>query len=539
MPYLGNWANIPLGKMGLVTDLPSSEIPHEALIDSQNVDYAPGFLQKAPGSFRYNTSPLPAGIVGVHDFWLDFIRQRMFVATADGQIWKDYGDRQFSGHVPITTGLGALYNSCQFITAGQEVAGNPKKTFFFSGGLNQVRVIEGDNNFSTLIAEPSPDWKNPNISGDNINSNFPKFGIIHRSRLWVFAKGIAYASNTTNHEDFQTLNSTLTLNVGPGEGGDITGAFVYKNTLFVFKQGDFVYRLVDTDASSANWYFSKLAEGFGIAGSHAAAQCNDSLIVGNVQGTLTQYDATFYLSNFSQADIFKRMKVTQFYKQHTSPAGIPFMHALYYADRALGLFTTRQAYLTHNDSATVYSLSDPAMPKWGFWTHYQADCWTFRRDVNNVLRPIYGAADGYVYTADWPTRSVQGVGYVARFQTPHLDFRHLDPSLIQKNKEFERLAITFTPTGNHTLNFDIYLDGKYAYTTNCTLTVNGNYLDNMVLDQDVLGTQEEQTVEIDLRGSGRRISIAVYDSGNPGENFQLSQLGIGFRITGEDATITG
>lgn len=535
--YAGNWATVPLGTQGLFSDLPSSEIPQTALIRSFNIDYAPGYLQKAPGSIRYNRTPLTGGVIAMTDYWYTYIQQRMLVATADGKIWKDYGDYTFSNMTPITTGLGALTNACQFVIAGQEVAGNPKKVFFFSGGQSQVRVIEGDSNFSALIAAPSVDWANPNISGDNINSNFPLFGLLHRGRLWCFAKSIAYASNTTNHEDFQTTNSYLTMNVGPGEGGNITGAFVYKNTLFVFKQGDFVYTLVESDPDPANWYFNKLATGFGIASNAAAAQCNDNLFVGNVTGSLTNYGATFYDTNFSQADAFKTNRVNKFYRDNTTPAGIPFMQSLYYAEKGVGMFTSRASYLTYNNAIITYSLSDPAVPKWGYWNHYQADCLALRRDINNVLRPIYGDSSGYVNLADWNTRTVSGQAYLAEFKTPYWDFRWLDPSFSTKNKAFERLAVTFVPTGNHFLSIDVWIDGKFSNTYQANLTLNKNYLGAFMLGRDFLGTEDEQTVMIPIQGSGRRISLRCYN-GNAYENFQVSQIAIGFRVTGEDATVT-
>jgi hypothetical protein len=520
-----------------MTDLPSSQIPPTALIRSQNIDYAPGFLQKAPGAYRYNNVALTGGLVALTDYWYTYIQQRMLVATADGKLWKDYGDKTFSFNVPITTGLGTLDNRSQFVIAGQESAGNPKKVFFFSGGKAQVRVITGDNNFSTLIAEPSVDWANPNISGDNLNSNFPLFGLLHRGRLWCFAKSIGYASNTTDHEDFQTTSSFLSITAGQGEGGNIVGGFVYKNTLFVFKQGDFVYRLVDTDPDASNWYFTKLSSGFGIASQNSVAQMNDNLVVGNVTGSLTNYSATFYDSNFSQADMFKTARVNQFYRQNTTPAGTPFMQALYYEDKGHGFFTTKQSYLTYNDSMVHISLSDPQVPKWGFWTHLQADCLASRRDINNILKPIYGGTDGFVYFADSETRTVNGAGYQALFQTPYLDFRHLDPSFAMKQKEFERLAVTFTPDGLQNLSIDVWIDGKFSQTVTCAQTIDTNYLDSFVLDQSILGSPDEQTILIDLRGAGRRISLVCYNS-VAYQNFKVSQLAIGFRILGEDATVT-
>lgn len=534
MPYSGNWANIPLGTMGLMSDLPSSEIPTTALIKSTNIDYGPGYVQKAPGAVPYNTTAFSAGVVGIQDYWLDVITQRLLAATSDGKIYKDYGDRTFRNSTPIMSGLGKLNGRCQFIIGGNESSGNPKKIFFFSDGISQVQVISGDNNTGLPIALPASDWANPTAS-TNQTSNFPKFGLLSRGRLWVFAKSVAYASSTTNHEDFQTSNAILVNSVGPGDGGDIIGAFVYKGLMLVFKQGDVVYQLIDTDASSSNWYFKKFAEGFSIANFHASTQVLDDLIAGNSTGTLTSYRATLNYGNFTQGDLFKQARVSQFYKQYATPPGILFQQSCFYPERGRAFFSARSGYKTFNDSLILFDVSDSQNPRFGLWTHWQADCIALRRDVNNVLRPIYGGTDGNVYLADRETRAVNGTAYTAEFQTPYLDMRHLNPTYALQNKAFEFLTVTFTPAGNHNLSVDVWIDEKFVETVNVAMTVDTNTLGTFKLGSSRLGGVGEQTIQVPIKGRGRRISLRCYN-GNAYQNFKVSQLAIGFRVLGEDAT---
>lgn len=528
----GNWASITLGQQGLLTDMPSSEIPPTALIRSTNIDYGPGFLQKAPGAIRYNASALTAGVVGIQDYWVDINRQRLLAATSDGKLWKDFGDRTFNGTAPIVTGLGNLTNACSFVIAGNESAGNQKKVFFFTGGISQVQVIPGDTNTAAAIALPAADWPNPTASS-NPQSNFPRFGLNHRGRLWVFAKSVAYASSTTNHEDFQTPSAYLVNNVGPGEGGDIIGGFIYKGTMLVFKQGDLIYQLVDTDVSSANWYFKRFGEGLGIAGVHGACQVLDDLILGNAAGSLTSLKATLNYGNFTQGDLLKEMRIAQYYRQRTTPAGIPFMHSLYYPDKGRASFTARSAYNTYNDTLIQLDVSNPQQPRYGLWNHYQADCLALRRDINNVTRPIYGTKDGYVYLADRETRAVNGAAYLAEFRTPYLDFRHLDPSLSVKQKAYEYVAVTFTPDGNHSLSIDVWIDGRLSQTVTAAMTLDTNYLGSFKLGSSILGSEDEQTIPVPISGTGRRISLRCYNA-NALESFKVSQLAIGFRVLAEE-----
>lgn len=534
MSYEGQWAEIPVGTAGLLSDMPSSEIPHTSLIRATNIDYSPGYIQKAPGSIRYNTTVFTGGLVGLLDYWLDGITQRTLVATSDGKIWKDKGDRTFSTMTPVQTGLGTLDGRCTFVIGGNEIAGNPKKVFFFNGGTQQIQVLSGDGVLMSKIALPASDWPNATPSV-NANSYYPSFGLIHRARLWAFMKSTAYASSTSNHEDFSTPANILINLVGPGDGGDIIGAFVYKGTMLVFKQGDVCYRLIDTDSSAANWYFSKFSEGFSIANWHANLQVLDDLITMNSTGTLTSYKATQAYGNFEQGDLFKAARVSQFYKQRTTPSAVTFAQATYYPERGRAYFTSRSGYKTYNDEMIVYDVSNPEAPKFSLWTHFQADCLAMRRDINNIQRPIYGGTDGYMYLADRETRSVNGVAYTAEFQTPYMDFRHLDPTLSEKQKNFQVLSVTFTPDGNHSLSVDVWIDGKFSETVTAAQTIDTNYLGAFKLGTSKLGSEDEQTVFVPIHGTGRRISLRCYN-GNALESFKVSKISIGFRISGNDST---
>lgn len=535
------WFEITVGKIGVLTDAPSSEIPPNALIKAVNVDFNDGYIEKAPGSITYNLTAFTGGIVGLIDYWLDGVTQRMLVATADGKIWKDYGSRDFNHNTPITTGLGTLDNQCAFVIGGAESAGNPKKVFFFAAGKKQIQVISGDSNSSGAIALPATDWPNPGVL-NNPSSYFPKFGLIHRSGLWVFMKANYYRSSTTNHEDFQTSNAILTGNIGPGEGGDIIGGFIYKGAMLVFKQGDYVYQLIDTDTDDKNWYFTKIAEGFSIANWHSQCQVLDDLLVMSSTGTLTSFQATLNYGNFTSGDMYKKMLVSKYFLESTTPYAIQFTQSIFYPQKGKGMWTTRSGYKTYNDNFVIYDVSSPDSPKFMTYSHYQADAISLRRDLNNVLRPMFGGTNGFVYLGDRETRSVGGVSgiavgtpYLAEFKTPHMDFRQLQPDYAEKQKQYEHLGVTFTPDGNHNLSVDVWIDGKFSQTVTVTQTIDSNYLGAFKLGTSILGSEDEQTRIVPIQGTGRRISLRCYN-GNVLESFKVSKLGIGFRILGEDQT---
>lgn len=526
--YQGYTTQIPLGNLGVMTDMAPSEIPPTALIRAFDIDFGPGYLQKAPGTIRYNLTQLPNPIISLIDYWPNLHTQRLFAATSDGSIFRDIGDRTFSLGTAIKTGLGPLNVISQFVVGGAEIPGNSRRLFFFPGTA-QLQVLQGDEATFAAVAEPATDWTSP---------NFPKLGVIHRNRLWAFVGNNYYASKTDNHENF-TDTSALTGTVGPGDGGDILGVYVYKGKMIIFKEGDIVYYLNDASSDTADWYFTKLGEGFGVSSAHSAIQVLDDLLVGNNTGSVTSYQAVQAFGDIQSGDIFRAAKVNQFFRDNLSLSGFAYSQALWYPEKHIAFFTGRTKGGVANNALIALDLQNPNTPRYCIYRKDAADCLGLRRDIYNIKRPMYGAADGYVYLMDREDRSVglmgSGVAYTGEFKTPHLDFRHLDPSLAHKNKNFDFLGVTFQEEGNHNLSVDVFLDGKFSQTITYTMTIDTNYCGAFVLGTSKLGSEDEKTRWQPIAGQAKRISFRCYNSGN-NENFKVSQLVVGFNISGEDAT---
>lgn len=528
--YDGITAQIPLGIQGILSDDVPSRIPPTALIKAFDVDFGPGYIQKAPGSIRYNAGfALSNPIISVIDYWPNLQTQRMFAATSDGSIYRDIGDRTFSGTTAIKTGLGPLNVNAQFTVGGAEIPGNEKKLFFFSNGTAQLQVLLGDEATFAAVSAPAADWVSP---------NFPRTGVIHRNRLWAFVGNHYYASMTSNHQNF-TDTTVLTGTVGPGDGGDILSVYIYKGKMLLFKEGDLVYYLNDADTNSDNWYFAKLGEGFGIASSHAATMVLDDLLVGNNTGSVTSYQAVQALGDVKSGDIFREAKVSKFFRENISLSGVTYQQALWYPEKHLVMLTARTKGGTANNAMIILDVQNPSDPRYSLWKKDAADCLALRRDIYNIKRPIYGAADGYVYFMDREDRSIgtmgSGSAYTGEFKTPHLDFSHIDPNLGHKDKNFDFLGVTFQEEGAHNLSVDVYLDGRLSETVTFSQTIGTNYCGAFVLGTSTLGCEDDKTRWQPIRGQGKRISFRCYNSGN-NENFKVSQLTVGFTVSAEDAT---
>lgn len=523
MSYAGNKATISLGDYGLITDLPPGMVPPGGLILAHNVSYETGSITKCPGSLKYNSAALPAGIVALHDWWPDPATQRLIAACSNGSIYRDIGDKVFSGGVAITSGLSSLDTRSLFVEGGAETAARSRKLFYFTG-TNQLKVLSGDGTSFATVSNPAADWTAP---------NYPTFGFVHRNRLWAFMGQRYYASDSGDHENFVSAD-ILTGAIFPGEGGNLIGGFIFKGRAFVFKEDGFVYYLNDTDTSTTNWYWIKLDANFGLASSHSICATTNDMVALSQAGNLISYNAVNTYGGIDNADVFKQLMIAEYVHNNTSSSGLRSTHMTFYEARRQLFITSRKSYGTANNLLIMIDYNRER-PRVAFWDKDAADCLTQMKDINKIKRPIYGAADGFVYLMDKEDRLVGASAYTGEFKTGHHDFRWLDPGIVEKNKIFDHLSVEFVPQGNWNLSVDVYIDGKFIETVLFPMTVKDDGLDHFTLDTDALGREESQTITMPLHGSGRRISFRCKQAGS-NQNFAISSLTVGFRLSAEQAT---
>jgi hypothetical protein len=265
----------------------------------------------------------------------------------------------------------------------------------------------------------------------------------------------------------------------------------------------------------------------------------DDLMVGNISNKLTSLKATLNYGNLTQADIFKQARVSKFYAENTTFIGNQNQQSLYYTDKGLALFTVRTKGQQSNNGLIQIDLSQADQPKYGLWTHLSPDCLALRRDTNNVMRPMCGSPDGFVYLMDREDRSVgamgSGTAYTGELWTADLDMRHIDPSLAHKNKQWDQLGVTFQEENAGNLSVDVWIDGRFQQTLQFSQTIDTNYAGKFTLGKSPTGGLDEKTIWQPLHGMGRRITFRCYNSAN-NQNFKVSMLTVGFRPGAEQAT---
>jgi hypothetical protein len=523
MAYEGVVSKIPLGEVGLLTDVAADKVIPSALINAKNICFSKGTVEKAPGTIQWNATALSAGIVATHYWQPNLDMERFIAVTSDGNIYKGR-DRQFGSAINSTI-TSVLTPNCVFSEGGAETAGRGKKLFLFTNGATLPQVLSGDGTAFTSIARPNSDWTS--------TGTYPKFGVVHRNRLWAFAGQFSYASDSGDQENFQTAN--LTEAVYPGEGGELRGGFVYKTKLFAFKDGGFVYALNDEDTSETNWFWQKIGSNFGLAAPNACAEVLDDLVAGNTSGTINSFAATQKLGSVEAGDIIQQMQFETYLRGNTSKSGVPFQHLLYYAEKKILFATYRSAYYTYNDMLIAIDFGRLNMARPSLWIKGYPQCLALYKDANQINRPMYGDKDGFLHLMDAEDRVEGSTAYTGAFQIPHIDFSHENPRYSSMEKHFDFLAVHYIPEGSGDLSCDYYIDGRFRGTITFPMVqYKKPQLGTLTLGTDRLAQPTAETSIRKLTGTGRTFSAYFYNSGS-NQSFQIPAISVFFRPGSEKA----
>lgn len=538
--YDGQIATIPLSTGGLHTDDPQNRVPATDLIDTNNVQFLNGFIEKSPGSLPYNQSALPSGVVGIFDYWPDTLTQRIVAVCRNGKVY-----RYTNGYLPyaeITAAAdaspAALTVDAQtvMVAGGYEVTNNPRKLFIFT--QSALQVIQGDSLTRRLMTKPALDWS---------NSNQPSFGIVHRNSLWAFGNRnnphTIYRSNALDHEDFQSASANF-YTIDSGRSEKLMDAIVYKGALYVIKYPAGLYQLIEDDPSPANWYFSLIQTEFGSASPHSSAAVINDAFIANQNGMISSATAVLAFGNLKAGEVLYELRNENYVRENMSQAGLRGRQATYYSEKHLFTATYQSAGGVLNDRILYIDLNNPQLYKVYWGDKDQANCLALKKDSLGIQRPFYGSDDGFIYEMDREDRFVGTKSYEMLFQTPHSDMGFIAQSyqtvgtsnqyIGDMTKMFEFLELDFEPTGDFDLNVEVIIDGRSAKTMTFNLNGNRSTLDSFVLDQDKTDPQSTRQKRLPLQVSGRRISLRCTNSIG-GQNCKLIAFNVYFRVAGHQS----
>lgn len=533
MGYKGTTVNIPLGEMGLYTDDAQTITPPQGLLLGENIQVQDGYIEKQPGSRKWNLNALPSPIVQIFDWWPDENNQRVIAVTQDGRVWRFTNPYNYSEVTPVGAAPTVLKVTIPpfIVSCGQEEAGNPRKLFIMTGN-DPIQVISGDGITRHNIALPALDW--------SLNHQ-PYFGIVFLNRLWAFGNSnfphLLYASNVENHEDFQTNGSVLFVNVFPGDSERLISGYNFKGRLMLFKYPKGYY-FIDTSDPTAP-IPQKLGNSFGASSQGSILNVLDDLWIGNSTGTITSLTATNALGGLQQTDIIKSLKSYRYISEFTAPLKGFDQKAIWYEAKKMAMFSYHSPSGMHIDRIFVIDFQS-GKPRCTFVNKDIPSCLGLIKDYQLVERPFYGSVDGFIYQMDQEDRNVGGNGennsgghgYTMNFQIPYLDFYFLDRSIAEINKNFDFLELSFEPTGNWSLLADVYLDNVFSETVSFDLSQSDILDKNFRLDRSRLSGPGPRSVRRPIHGQGRRISVRFYQSGY-NQNVKIAAVTFYFRTSAQ------
>jgi hypothetical protein len=507
MDYDGMRIDIPVGRGGIITDTSPNDIPATHLIHANNIQCRDGVIEKDPGSRKWNNSAFATGIKALIDWFPENHLQRFVAILSSGKVYK-MPDPETQIEVTGTAPLITDQFPVSIVNGGQEAPGSARKLFIFTGN-SQIKVIEADEITHSNITSPSVDWT---------STSYPRGGLIHRNRLWVFTDARVYASDDANHENF--LSNSVQFPIGPGEGERISAMKIFRGRLFVSKIQTGVWMLVDDDVSSTNWYFTKIADEFGFAGPDSQVEIGGDLILMNSNGTLTSAQAVQEFGDVNGYDFLSIMKNASYFVPLMRQDNLFARKAIYFPLKKQAFFSFQSSGGIKPDRLIKFDYSGPRAEA-TLISKDQVNCFCLRKTAAGKI-PFYGSDDGFIYEMDRNDRDIAGSAYTATFITPHLDFSHVDPGLKGVDKLFQGLQIQYIPTGNFNLTVKYYIDGRYVETITVPLDA-GATLNDFTLNSDRLAGKTVFTKRKRLRGKGETISFEI-SNGGLRENFKITAI---------------
>ena len=328
-----------------------------------------------------------------------------------------------------------------------------------------------------------------------------------------------------------------TFSIFPGEGEGIITAAVYRGLLFIFKKPLGVYVVDGRDPNISNWVVTRYSGEFGVSSPHAVLQVLTDLVAANSIGSLTSLAASDAFGDFEAGDILQNAKVETYIRSQINAAGLPYIHSLYWPEKKLALFTAQSGITDLRDRMIVLDAGRQNL-RVMLDSKERPNCLALKKGSNGVARPMYGAADGFVYLMEQDTYNRDSVAYMGEFQTAYNDLSQLDQGLAGKNKIFDFLKVDYIPTGNNDFSCGVYVDGGLRQTLVFSQYL-GIGLDAFVLDVDSLAADPVSSSNRKPLKSctGNKISFRFYNNSS-NESFRIERIVLSFRLSGEQIYAT-
>lgn len=473
------------------------------LLISETLTYEHDTWQKAGGRLPINTTPISGSpsVIWLWDFFASSTSiQELVAATSDGNL--------------ITVGTGGIVKTLQTglgtnkMTVGAEGASGTTKGLYIVNGNAEMQLYTGGLT-AAAIANPAADWA----------SNKPTWVFAHKNRMFAGGNNNdrhrAYGSLTTDHGDYASVGA-ISLNIFPGEGEGLMGGISWRGRAYFFKYPRGIYYLIDTDASTANWYLSKLSDSVGLASPAGIVQIEDDGLFLSTDNFVHALSAVTEFGD-AVASAILPMQIGPFIRENMNQGRAGRVQARYDGLKRKAYFALSGLGSQVNNELLWLDMHQRDNPQYGFSSRDTCEALGMRRDpVSMLLYPILGNDSGTVSRIDTDARNNDSAAYTGRYRTKEIEL--LPRGLARAN--LAEIEVNFVPQGNYNLNLDVYRDGVLSQTVTFEQSGVGGVLGSFVLGTDALGTETVANKRKAITGDCRRIMLEGYNE-NADENFSV------------------
>lgn len=591
--FTGQIVSAPVGYSGYNANQNVSTLQPDELIQSDNTSYALGTLQKEGGSQPYTPNPLTGApiVVGGHDWFPNLdTTQRSIIICSDKRVLKDSGGGTYSTTLATLT---SIPNSTPvFVEGGRESGALNRKLFMYTGS-NQVQTLSGDGATCANIANPPTDWiatpplggcihlnrhigfggSNPHYIYGSDNSDHEDFGapqtflgasttgskvltgappallkvgdnitgvglpdgtivnIIDRVANNVTVSNAATATNTGVTFTYTNPN-VFNLPVYPGVGEKIVAVLSFKGKLIVGKYPRGIYFVDMSAADRTQWFTVQLSIEVGFAGPLSWCPVDDDILFMDAQGNIHMLSSVLEFGDYGLRSVSDIAWMRNYVLNNANMGQLTNSQCIFYLAKREAHFALTPTGNSINSLRLVVDFNRIDRIRFRYATKDKLASLWLARDSNGIPRITGGDNAGRVWTLDQDNKSINGIGYNSVFQTAHLDFSHIDPSLGAKRKNFKFLEIVGEPEGNWSIGIDVYIDGKYSQTLLYNLGAAQVGLGNFTLGSSPLAGSAVLAGRKRMVGGGKRVSLVGNLSG-PAQDYSLSKFIFYFTVGGE------
>lgn len=478
---------------------------------------------RAPGlglPFDNDVAGAPS-CVGGHDWRPTSSVQRQISAWDDGKVY-----REVSGDVDSTTLVSGLtFDYPVTFVDGGDLSGGDRELFLFGRGV-APKVLTADGTSMSGITNEAADW----------TSDKPSGAFYHDARIFAFGiKSELYVGSLSDQGDFTAADARV-FSIQPSVGDEIVAGYSYlPTTCYIWKKP---FGIVAVDTTNVTGFYlpsTVIRRDIGGAGPHCVAKRGSEIYFISSEGMLYSLNALRPDVDPVEADLTAQLNLTEFINQRVDKTRLEWCRLIYDEARKELRYIYTPKGATLNSECLIFDFRDLQSGVKVYIENFGEvynGAWVYR-DSDNEKSLLVAGEGGRIYQTGSLNKSIGGaIGYTSELRYPYTDYAWVDPQLGGLEKVLDWIEFDIIPTGDFTLNVDIFADGRLVSTQTVTLGNAPARFDTAEFDVDRFAglNAETRRLKVGVRGKMIAFGLRIF---NPNEDFKIVKIRQGIKPLGK------